>query len=65
MATGGTYAEQGDEDFYERREHHNREHIAARHQQALARLGYQVTLTPIEPASLDNPLATTSPSQAA
>ena len=38
--------EQGD-DFYERREHRNREHIAARHQQALQRLGYQVTLARI------------------
>jgi transposase len=45
MATGGTYAEQG-EDFYDRRDQHNRKHIAARHQQALIRLGYQVTLIP-------------------
>ena len=45
MATGGTYAEQG-EDFYERRQEHDRERIAARYQQALTRLGYQVSLTP-------------------
>jgi transposase len=45
MATGGTYAEQG-EDFYERRQEHDRERAAARYQQALTRLGYHVTLTP-------------------
>jgi hypothetical protein len=45
MSTGDPYAGQG-EDFYDRRDHRNREHIAARHQQALARLGYQVTLIP-------------------
>ncbi len=33
------------EDVYGRREHRNREHLVARHQQALRRLGYQVTLT--------------------
>jgi transposase len=52
MARDTVYEEQGD-DFYERREHRNREHIAACHEQALQRLGYQVTLTPIaghEPA---------------
>ena len=45
MATGGTYAEQG-EDYYERRGEHDRERAAARYQRALTRLGYQVTLTP-------------------
>jgi transposase len=32
--------------YYERRDQRNREHLARHHQQALARLGYQVTLTP-------------------
>ena len=41
MARDTACEEQGD-DFCERREHRNREHIAAR-QQALQRLGYQVT----------------------
>jgi 4'-phosphopantetheinyl transferase EntD len=46
MARDTACEEQGN-DFHERREHRNREHIAARHQQALQRLGYQVTLARI------------------
>jgi transposase len=61
MATGGTYAEQG-EDFYERRQEHDRERAAARYQQALTRLGYHVTLTPPGDAS---PSPTAPPDQAA
>ena len=38
------YAEAG-EQYYKQRDHRNREHLARHHQQALARLGYQVTLT--------------------
>ena len=33
-------------DYYDRRDQRNREHLARHHQQALTRLGYQVTLTP-------------------
>jgi hypothetical protein len=50
MASGDTYAGQG-EDSCDHRDRRNREHIAARYQQALARLGYQVTLTPPDDAS--------------
>jgi transposase len=68
MASGDTYAEQG-EDFYDHRDRRNREHIAARHQQALARLGYQVTLTPPDdpspPPDPDTPPATAAQDQAA
>jgi hypothetical protein len=39
------YAEAG-EDFYERLDQRNRDHLVRHHQQALARLGYQVILTP-------------------
>ncbi|MGH3305795.1 MAG: transposase, partial [Streptosporangiaceae bacterium] len=45
MASGEVYAEKG-EDYYDHRDRRNRDHIAARYQQALTRLGYQVTLTP-------------------
>jgi hypothetical protein len=39
------YADAG-EDYYEQRDHRNREHLIRHHKQhALARLGYQVTLT--------------------
>ncbi|WP_300605759.1 IS110 family transposase [Trebonia sp.] len=44
MSRGEDYAEAG-EDYYEQREHRNREHLIRHHQQALARLGIQVTLT--------------------
>jgi len=39
------YAEAG-EDYYEQRDRRDREHLIRHHQQALARLGYQVTLIP-------------------
>jgi transposase len=39
------YTEAG-EDYYEQRDQRNREHLIRHHQQALARLGYQVTLIP-------------------
>jgi transposase len=39
------YAEAG-QDYYDQRDRHNHDHLARHHQQALARLGYQVTLTP-------------------
>jgi hypothetical protein len=45
MARGHDYAEDGD-DYYDKRALRNREHLATRYQQALTRLGYQVTLTP-------------------
>jgi len=67
MSTGDTYAEQG-EDFYDRRDHRNRERTAARYQQALARLGYQVTLTPPAddpPPGSGPPPATAAQGQAA
>lgn len=45
MRYDGDYAEAG-ADYYDRRDARNHEHLARHHQQALARLGYQVTLTP-------------------
>jgi transposase len=39
------YAEAG-ADYYDHRDARNHEHLVRHHQQALARLGYQVTLTP-------------------
>jgi hypothetical protein len=39
------YAEVG-AGYYDRRDARNHEHLARHYQQALARLGYQVTLTP-------------------
>ena len=39
------YAEAG-EDYYDHRDQRNHEHLIRHHQQALARLGYQVTLIP-------------------
>jgi transposase len=50
------YAEAG-ADYYEHRDRRNREHIVKHHQQALARLGYQVTISdptgsqPTQPAA--------------
>ena len=44
MKNDQDYAEAG-EDFYERLDQRNRDHIVRHHQQALTRLGYQVTLT--------------------
>jgi transposase len=50
MRYDGDYIDAGT-DYYERRDQRNREHLARHHQQALARLGYQVTLTPPEDAT--------------
>jgi transposase len=45
LSRGQDYAEAG-EDYYAQRDRRDREHLIRHHQQALARLGYQVTLTP-------------------
>jgi transposase len=45
MRYDGDYTDAG-ADYYERRDQRNREHLARHYQHALARLGYQVTLTP-------------------
>jgi transposase len=45
MSRGEDYTEAG-EDYYEQRDRRNREHLIRHHQQALARLGCQVTLIP-------------------
>ncbi len=45
MKYDGDYSEAG-EDYYEQRDQRNHEHLVRHHQQALARLGYQVTLIP-------------------
>jgi hypothetical protein len=45
MARGQDYADAG-EDYYDQRDQRNREHLIRHHQQALARLGCQVTLNP-------------------
>jgi hypothetical protein len=44
MNYDGGYTEAG-ADYYESRDQRNHEHIVRRRQQAVARLGYQVTLT--------------------
>jgi transposase len=54
MARERDYAEDG-EDFYDRRVARHREHLAVRYQQALQRLGYQVTLSPIDTDPPTNP----------
>jgi transposase len=60
MRSGSDYIDAGT-DYYERRDQRNREHLARHHQQALARLGYQVTLTPTGDGS-PPPAPTTTPS---
>jgi hypothetical protein len=45
MRYDGDYAEAG-ADYYDRRDQRNREHLVRHHQQALTRLGYQITLIP-------------------
>jgi hypothetical protein len=45
MRYDGDYVDAGT-DYYDRRDQRNREHLARHYQQALARLGYQVALTP-------------------
>jgi hypothetical protein len=46
--------------YYDRRDQRNREHLARHYQQALARLGYQVALTPPGDGS-PPPAPTTTP----
>ena len=41
----GDHAEAG-EDYYDQRDARNHDHLVRHHQQALARLGYHLTLTP-------------------
>jgi transposase len=48
MARGRDYIDAG-VDYYDQRDRRNREHIVKHHQQALTRLGYQVTIQPIDP----------------
>lgn len=43
MKYDGGYAEAG-ADYYDHRDQRNHEHLVRHHQQALARLGYEVTL---------------------
>jgi transposase len=47
LARDQDYREDG-ADFYDQRARRNREHLAARHQQALRRLGYDVALQPLD-----------------
>jgi transposase len=56
------YADAG-ENYYEQRDHRNRQHLIRHHQQALARLGCQVTLIP--PGDGGPPPGTTTPPAAA
>ena len=58
MTRGEDYTEAG-EDYYEQRDRRNREHLIRHHQQALARLGCQVTLVP--PGDGSPPPGTASP----
>jgi hypothetical protein len=58
MARGQDYADVG-EDYYDQRDQRNREHLIRHHQQALARLGCQVTLIP--PGDGSPPPGTPSP----
>ena len=62
LSRGQDYADAG-EDYYEQRDRRDREHLIRHHQQALARLGYQVTLTP--PGDGSPPPSATSPQPAA
>jgi hypothetical protein len=62
LSRGQDYADAG-EDYYQQRDHRNREHLIRHHQQALARLGCQVTLIP--PGDGSPPLSATSPQSAA
>jgi transposase len=60
MRYNGDYVDAGT-DYYDRRDQRNREHLARHYQQALTRLGYQVTLTPPGDGS-PPPAPTTTPS---
>ena len=62
LSRGQDYAEAG-EDYYEQRDRRDRGHLIRHHQQALARLGYQVTLIPPDDGS--SPPSATSPQPAA
>jgi transposase len=62
MRYDGDYAEAG-EDYYQQRDQRNHEHLVRLHQQALARLGYQVTLIP--PGDPSPPPGTNTPPAAA
>ena len=44
MSQDQDYTDAG-EDYYEQRDERNRDHLIRHHEQGLARLGYQVTLT--------------------
>lgn len=48
MARGHDYTDAG-VDYYDQRARRHREHLAARYQRALTRLGYQVTIEPDDP----------------
>jgi hypothetical protein len=50
MKYDGDYTETG-ADYYDQRDARNHEHLVRRRQQALTRLGYQVTITPPGDAS--------------
>ena len=54
LSHGEDYAEAG-EDYYEQRDRRDREHLIRHHQQALARLGIQVTLIAPGDASPPSP----------
>ncbi len=60
LSHGEDYAEAG-EDSYEQRDRRHREHLIRHHQQALARLGCQVTLTPPGDGSPPPPAPASSP----
>jgi transposase len=62
MKYDGDYADAG-ENYYEQRDQRNHEHLVRHHQQALARLGYQVTLIP--PGDPGPPPGTPAPPAAA
>lgn len=62
MKHGQDYAEAG-ADYYQQRDQRNHEHLARHHQQALARLGYQVTLTPPDDGHPPPVTDTTTPIQ--
>jgi transposase len=68
MKHDGDYTEAG-ADYYDHRDRRNHEHMVRHHQQALARLGYQVTLIPpgdgSPPPDPGTPPATTAQDQAA
>jgi hypothetical protein len=62
-ARGQDYADA--EDYYDQRDQRNREHLIRHHQQALARLGCQVSLAPPGDGSPPPGTASPHPGQAA